>query len=503
MIGTRPYDFIVRDYGKPVVVTAFEPIDILHATVMLVRQLREGRCEVENQYTRVVRRDGNPRALAALEETMELRDTFEWRGLGWIERSALKLRAEFAEWDAEARFELPGTRIDDPKACQCGEVLIGAIKPWECKVFGTACTPERPIGTCMVSSEGACAAYYNYGRLASAARSRARVRRRRPKLRDELVTLAHGSGGKATRALVEGALRRGARATRCLRRSATRRCSTSTARGSPSRPTRTSSSRSSSPAVTSASWPSTARSTTSRSSGARPIALSAGFVIEEGFAVADLRRIAASMARAAGAAGVPVATGDTKVVERGKADGLYVTTAGVGLVAAGVELGPEQRAAGRPRARLGHARRSRHGRHDRPRRARARGRPRERHRAGARARSRSLLDLGGAVRWMRDPTRGGLATALNELAQQAGVAVALDESALPLRPAVVGTCEILGIDPLYVASEGRLVAVVAAEAWRGALAALRSHPLGAEAAIVGEVARRARRPRAHGHELRR
>jgi hydrogenase expression/formation protein HypD len=166
VVGTRPYDFIVRDYDKPVVVTAFEPADILQAVVMLLRQLREGRCEVENQYTRVVRRDGNPRALASLEETMELRETFEWRGLGWIERSALKLRAKFADWDAEARFPLPGARVDDPKACQCGEVLIGAIKPWECRVFGTACTPERPIGTCMVSSEGACAAYYNYGRLA-------------------------------------------------------------------------------------------------------------------------------------------------------------------------------------------------------------------------------------------------------------------------------------------------------------------------------------------------
>ena len=165
VVGTRPYDFIVEDYGKPVVVTAFEPIDILHATVMLVRQLREGRCEVENQYTRVVRRDGNPRAIAAVEETMELRETFEWRGLGWIDQSAMRIRPEFAEWDAEERFVLEGRRIEDPKACQCGEVLIGAIKPWECKVFGTACTPERPIGTCMVSSEGACAAYYNYGRL--------------------------------------------------------------------------------------------------------------------------------------------------------------------------------------------------------------------------------------------------------------------------------------------------------------------------------------------------
>jgi len=166
VIGTRVYDFIAADYSKPVVVTAFEPIDILQAVAMILLQLREGRHEVENQYTRVVRRDGNPRAIAVLEETMELRETFEWRGLGWIERSGLRLRPEFADWDAECRFEVPGVRLADPKACQCGEVLIGAIKPWECRVFGTACTPERPIGTCMVSSEGACAAYYNYGRLA-------------------------------------------------------------------------------------------------------------------------------------------------------------------------------------------------------------------------------------------------------------------------------------------------------------------------------------------------
>ena len=97
---------------------------------------------------------------------MKLRTTFEWRGLGFISQSALGLRPEFAEWDAEQRFPIPGIRVADPKACQCGEVLKGVIRPWECKVFGTACTPERPIGTCMVSSEGACAAYYNYGRLA-------------------------------------------------------------------------------------------------------------------------------------------------------------------------------------------------------------------------------------------------------------------------------------------------------------------------------------------------
>jgi hydrogenase expression/formation protein HypD len=164
VIGLRPYQFIAAEYGRPVVVAGFEPLDVLEGVAMLLRQFAEGRCEVENQYSRVVRAEGNRLALEAMDETMELRDTFEWRGLGFIPRSAMKLRAEYADWDAEARFELPGARVADPKACQCGEVLKGAIRPWECKVFGTACTPEHPIGTCMVSSEGACAAYYSYGR---------------------------------------------------------------------------------------------------------------------------------------------------------------------------------------------------------------------------------------------------------------------------------------------------------------------------------------------------
>ena len=166
VIGLRPYRFIADAHGKPVVVSGFEPLDVLQSVYMVMRQLAEGRSEVENQYTRVVREEGNRRALAAIAETMELRTTFEWRGLGFISQSALKLRKEFADWDAEVRFEVPAVRVADPKACQCGEVLKGVIKPWECKVFGTACTPDHPIGTCMVSSEGACAAYYNYGRLA-------------------------------------------------------------------------------------------------------------------------------------------------------------------------------------------------------------------------------------------------------------------------------------------------------------------------------------------------
>jgi hydrogenase expression/formation protein HypD len=166
VVGARPFEFIPADYGKPIVVSGFEPLDVLQSVHMILRQLAEGRCEVENQYTRVVPYDGNLRALEVLAEVFALRPHFEWRGMGFISQSGLKLSDAYAEFDAELRYAVPGVRVADPKACQCGEVLKGVIKPWECKVFGTACTPERPIGTCMVSSEGACAAYYNFGRFA-------------------------------------------------------------------------------------------------------------------------------------------------------------------------------------------------------------------------------------------------------------------------------------------------------------------------------------------------
>ena len=165
VIGTRPYDFIAQRYAKPMVVAGFEPLDILHAIWMLLRQLVEGRCEVENQYRRAVVEGGNPQALAAIAQVFELREFFEWRGLGSIDHSGVRLRAEFGAFDAERRFAVPNIRIADPKACQCGEVLKGVIKPWQCKVFGTACTPDAPLGALMVSSEGACAAQYTHGRM--------------------------------------------------------------------------------------------------------------------------------------------------------------------------------------------------------------------------------------------------------------------------------------------------------------------------------------------------
>lgn len=164
IIGLTPYEFIACDYKRPIVVSGFEPADVLQSVVMLLRQIEHGEARVENQYARVVRANGNAKAMEILGRTMELRPFFEWRGLGFINQSALKLRAEFADHDAEVLFPVPGLRVTDPKACQCGEVLKGVIKPWQCRVFGTSCTPETPIGSCMVSPEGACAAYFNYGR---------------------------------------------------------------------------------------------------------------------------------------------------------------------------------------------------------------------------------------------------------------------------------------------------------------------------------------------------
>ena len=165
VIGNRPYDFIPKNYNKPLVVAGFEPLDILQSLWMLLKQIDNGRCEVENQYQRIVPPEGNEQALAAVNQVFELREFFEWRGLGSIDYSGVRVSEAYARYDAEKKFSVPNLKIADPKACQCGEVLKGIIKPRQCKVFGAACTPETPLGALMVSSEGACAAYFNYGRI--------------------------------------------------------------------------------------------------------------------------------------------------------------------------------------------------------------------------------------------------------------------------------------------------------------------------------------------------
>jgi len=165
VIGSAPYEHFAQEYRKPVVIAGFEPLDVMQAVLMLVRQVNEGRSEVENEFTRAVTSEGNLTAQALVSEVFELRTSFEWRGLGEVPYSALKIRPAFASFDAERRFGLGYQPVADNKACECGAILRGVKKPTDCKIFGTVCTPENPMGSCMVSSEGACAAHYSYGRF--------------------------------------------------------------------------------------------------------------------------------------------------------------------------------------------------------------------------------------------------------------------------------------------------------------------------------------------------
>ena len=165
IIGSRPYEFFAEEYRKPVVIAGFEPLDVMQAIRMLVRQVNEGRAEVENEFSRAVSREGNLKAQNLVAEVFELRRAFEWRGLHTVPYSALRIRGGFAEFDAEKRFAEDYVSVPDHKACECGAILRGVKRPQDCKLFGTVCTPENPVGSCMVSSEGACAAHYTYGRF--------------------------------------------------------------------------------------------------------------------------------------------------------------------------------------------------------------------------------------------------------------------------------------------------------------------------------------------------
>ncbi len=165
IIGSEPYHYFAEEFQKPVVIAGFEPLDVMQAILMLIRQLNAGRTEVENEFTRAVLPNGNVKAQLLVAEIFELRRSFEWRGLGLVPYSALRIKSSFADFDAEQRFEIPVLSIADNKACECGSILRGVKHPRDCKIFGTVCTPENPVGSCMVSSEGACAAYYRYGRF--------------------------------------------------------------------------------------------------------------------------------------------------------------------------------------------------------------------------------------------------------------------------------------------------------------------------------------------------
>jgi hydrogenase expression/formation protein HypD len=165
IIGSRPYEAFSAHYKKPIVIAGFEPLDVMQSTLMALRLINQGHNVVENEYSRAVSRDGNLKAQALMAEVFAVREIFEWRGLGVISNSALGIRDEFASFDAEQRFEVMPQAVNDVKGCDCPAILRGQKKPHECKLFGTVCTPENPMGSCMVSSEGACAAYWSYGRF--------------------------------------------------------------------------------------------------------------------------------------------------------------------------------------------------------------------------------------------------------------------------------------------------------------------------------------------------
>ena len=312
-------------------------------------------------------------------------------------------------------------------------------------------------------------------------------RRRRPRLTDDVVTLAHGAGGKASAALIDAVF------LEAFRNDALQELGDGALLALPSgeclafatdsfvvRPRRF-------PGGSIGHLAVHGTVNDLAMCGARPRWLSAAFVLEEGLPVSELTAIVADMAEAARAAGVTVVTGDTKVVDTGAADGLYITTAGIGVVPAGRRLGPDLVQAGDVVLVSGTL--ADHGvavmlaRGDLDLEADV-----ESDTAPLGELVEALLVAAPGTRWLRDPTRGGVGTVCNELAADAGVAVVLQESALPLRRPVVGACDLLGIDPLYVANEGKLVAVVPAEQADAALAAMRAHPLGADAAMIGRIA---------------
>ncbi|KTD30456.1 hydrogenase formation protein HypD [Legionella maceachernii] len=162
--GSQAYESVSQVYKKPIVISGFEPLDVLHSVLMLIEQINEGRSDVEIQYTRAVTRDGNLKSQTMMREVFELRSHFEWRGLGTIPESALQIKAVYEQFDAEKRFSVPDSLGVEHKQCDCGAILRGIKKPTDCKLFAKVCTPQNPLGSCMVSSEGACAAVYAYGR---------------------------------------------------------------------------------------------------------------------------------------------------------------------------------------------------------------------------------------------------------------------------------------------------------------------------------------------------
>ena len=438
-----------------------------------------------------------------LEDVFEVTDR-AWRGIGVIPQSGWRLSPKYRDYDAEHRFSVEGIRTQEPAECRSGEVLQGLLKPHECEAFGTLCTPRTPLGATMVSSEGACAAYYLYRRLdVPPDRSR-----RRPPLSDTTdlpVPALDVEAGPVRRPCGTGPRSSWATAAaESLSAELVQQIFAPAFGGEVL-------AQMGDAAVLSLGGARLAFSTDSyvvrplffpggsigdlavngtvndlAMSGARAAYLSCGFILEEGVELGRGHAVSEALGAAARTAGVEVATGDTKVVEAGHGDGIYINTAGIGLVPAGVDLRPQRVVPGDVVIVSGAI--GVHGV--------AIMSVREGLEFGVEIKS-DCAALGGLVDAMlavtpdlhvlRDPTRGGLAAALNEIAQASGTGVVIRERDVPVPPAVANACAILGLDPMYIANEGKLVAFVPREHADAVLEAMRAHPLGADSVIIGEA----------------
>lgn len=489
----------------PIVVTGFEPLDILEGVRRAVRQLERGEHTVDNAYARAVRPEGNPAARAMLEDVFEITDR-AWRGIGVIPDSGWRLSAKYRDHDAEHRFSVSGIQTAEPAECRSGEVLQGLLKPHECEAFGTLCTPAHPweppwsparAPARRTTSTGVwtCPPPRRFGRRAPLSDTTGlpvtaaldieawtcpAPLRDRPR-----VVMGHGGGGVLSAELVQQIFAPAFGGEVLAQMGDAAVLSLGGARLAFS---------TDSYVVRPLFFPGGSIGDLAVNgtvndlamSGARAAYLSCGFILEEGVELDVVTRVSEALGAAARTAGVEVATGDTKVVEAGHGDGIYINTAGIGLVPAGVDLRPQRVVPGDVVIVSGAI--GVHGV--------AVMSVREGLEFGVEIAS-DCAALGGLVEAMlavtpdlhvlRDPTRGGLAASLNEIAAASGTGVVIRERDVPVPSAVANACAILGLDPMYIANEGKLVAFVPREHADAVLEAMRAHPLGADSVIIGEA----------------
>jgi hydrogenase expression/formation protein HypE len=498
VMGTSEYPPLAERLKVPIVVTGFEPLDILEGIRRTVRQLERGEHYVDNAYGRAVPEQGNPAARALLEDVFEVTDR-GWRGIGIIGKSGWRLSPKYREFDAEYRFEVTDIDTQESTVCRSGEVLQGLIKPHECAAFGKECTPRNPLAPRW------CPPREPVRRTSSTGGCRSLSRRRRLRvsetangaaldfegwtcplpLRDSPhIVMGHGGGGQMSAELIEhlfvpafGAHPDAGQTDSAVVKLGGVRLAFSTDTF----------------VVRPLFFPGgsighlAANGTLNdlALSGAVPSHLSCGFVLEEGTELAVIGRVAEDMGTAARAAGVNIVTGDTKVVDAGHGDQVYVNTAGIGLVPDGVDIRPDRAEVGDvilvsgPIGVHGIAIMS-------VREGLEFGTQMITDSAALHPLVAEMIKICPDLHVLRDPTRGGLGTSLNEIARSASVGVQLAERSIPVPPDVAGACTMLGLDPLYVANEGKLVAFVPRTDAEAVLAAVRAHPLGRDAAIIGE-----------------